>query len=749
MTISKMCVGFGDKVGRCKNVASFPKESPFCNNCAGKSFEYQIAQLFRIQGYNVNENIKVASTQHDFFASLTYGFLEVGILVECKWKFETTDTVNGVDVRKFSGSVQVFNKEMSGKKADKAFLVTNGNFAPEAKEVASSLDITLYTQAELLHNLIKFEPYLKRLVSDYENSNLNGHYISLNSKSGSTLINQINDLLLDHSNNALVILGDYGAGKTSFCLRLCYMLASDILRGKNLPLPILIHLRDYSKAVDMEQLVTDLLINKCKIPNGNYQTFLELLRTGHFLLIFDGFDEIAKRVDYSTKHKVFSEICKYVSENSKVLVTCRANFFNQKEEFEKIFQASALHFEPNHYTVNFTEIEIDDLNEEQIINYISSYKKELTDKGYNVKDFLDILRTTHDLFDLAKRPVLLNVILETIPRLTIQKGSKINAATLYDLYTGFWLQREDSKGKTLIKSSEKIMFMKHIAWKMFETNLLSINFRVLPNEINKYFKIDIKEDIDHFSHDILSCSFLNRDELGNYKFIHKSFMEYFVASKIVTDLVNYRHKKPSFINNVLGQSSISMEVGLFIRDILENSPLLNSITQVFNSIDFGQLNSTAKKNALTILSKLDGNIAFYLNSIKTNDLSGVDLSFALIENVDLRDMNMIGANFFSAKISNVKFDGSSLVDSIFRKAFLNNVSFEEVTLETTDFYRANVTNSSFFGSDMAYSHLVEAVFLNCDFEDAELSGSETSMTQFNNCKNMDTICGLPYSVHLT
>lgn len=745
-----ICVGFGDKEGRCKNMASFPKESPFCNNCAGKSFEHQIAQLFRIQGYNVNENIKVASTQHDFFASLTYGFLEVGILVECKWKFDITDTVNGVDVRKFYGSVEIFNKEMSGIKADKAFLVTNGKYAPEAKEVANSLGILLFTQTELLHNLIKFEPYLKQLVFQYEKSNLNGHYISLNSRSGSTLSNEINNkLLVNHDNNALILLGDYGAGKTSFCLRLCYILACDILRGKNCPLPILIHLRDYNKAVDMEQLVTDLLINKCKIPNGNYQTFLELLKNGHFLLIFDGFDEIAKRVDYSTKHKVYSEICKFVSENSKVLVTCRTNFFNQKEEFEKIFQASSLHFEPNHYTVRFTEFEIADLNDKQIIKYIRGYKDELTAKGYKVKDFINILQNTHDLLDLAKRPVLLNVILETIPRLTIHQGSKINAAKLYDLYTGFWLQREDSKGKTLIKSSEKILFIKHLAWKMFTTNQLLINYRALPNEINNYFKIDTKEEIDYFSQDILSCSFLNRDELGNYKFIHKSFMEYFVAQKLVTDLDHLNHKKTSVINNVLGQSSINMEVGLFIRDILENSPKVNSITQIFNSIDLGKLNSTAKKNALAILSKVDGNIAFYLNSLDTNDLAGIDMSFASINNVDLRGKDFIGANFFGAIISNVRFDDSSLVDSIFRKALLSNVSFEDVTLEAADFSRAEINNSSFCGSNLAYSNLEEAVFINCDFDDAELSESETHMTQFNNCKNMDTVCGLPYSVHWT
>ncbi|MCP4607114.1 MAG: NACHT domain-containing protein, partial [Planctomycetes bacterium] len=373
-----------------------------------------------------------------------------------------------------------FNKQGIYGKAEKAFLVTNGEFAPEAVEVAKNLDVEVHTQADMVKNLMDFGPYLKGLVNDFRNSHLYGHYIDICSITGENLSEEVLTLLYEDDEQAVVVLGDYGCGKTSLCMKLCSDLANDILSGKEAPLPVLIQLREYTKAFDMEELITNMLVNKWRIPNGNFSTFMELVKHGRVILIFDGFDEIARRVDYSVKYKVFNEICKFATNNSKLLVTCRPNFFNQREEFERLFKSSPLYFEPNDRKVRFAEVESEELTKDQIKQYIVSYGDDLTTKGYRVPDFLDVLENTHDLWDLAKRPVLLNVLMDTIPELTPKKGTKINAAGLYDIYTRFWLDREDKKGKTLIKSSDKLLFTEQLAKEMFTKNELSINFTKLP-----------------------------------------------------------------------------------------------------------------------------------------------------------------------------------------------------------------------------------------------------------------------------
>ena len=45
-------------------------------------------------------------------------------------------------------------------------------------------------------------------------------------------------------------------------------------------------------------------------------------------------------------------------------------------------------------------------------------------------------------------------------------------------------------------------------------------------------------ELDAFFGEIRTCTFLTRDSLGDYKFAHKSFMEYFTACYLETGLLN-------------------------------------------------------------------------------------------------------------------------------------------------------------------------------------------------------------------
>lgn len=767
------CKGFSDKYDKCANTAPYPNEIQYCNNCAGKYFESQVSRLFSIQGYDITNNIKLSSTQNDIYAKLKYGILEVGVLIECKWKFNKNDTVKSSDVRKFFGTFEIFNKQGLFGYAQKAFLVTNGKFAPEAYEAAKNiLCLELYTYNELINKLINFNSYLKSMINKYKTSNLFGHYVALRVKTEDYLFNEeldcikeyeeddaydlmdtVDKLLINSSNNALVVLGDYGTGKSSFCLKLCCELAEKTLLGKDVPTPILIELRDYAKSIDMENLITDILVNRLKIPNGSFETFQELLNNGYFLLIFDGFDEVSRRVDYPTKYKVFTEICRFASNNSKVLVTCRPNFFNQNDEFKKIFKSSPLYFEPNRHTVQFIEVEIVPLTVNQIKEYIISYKSELESQGLSVAEFMDIVSETHDLFDLAQRPVLLSIIISTIPELILRKGRKINEAILYDQYTRYWLEREEQKGKTLIKSTEKRLFTQELSWKMFITNELSIHYSNLPSEIISYFKINNAEDIDHFSHDIKSCSFLNRED-GYYKFIHKSFMEYFVSNRIIDELYSMAHSKGDLIrkakkfNRLFGSSLITLEIGHFLHAILDTGKLdINVISNLIAEILFyyKDLNPIALKNAVSILCKTGDNISPFLQGVK--DMEGSDLSYGIFYNSKFKNINFIGANFYSANMSDIKFEDCLLVNTILAKTNIKNVVLNELSIEASDLSLSRFENCSFVDTSLAYSNVCNTFFKDCDFTSSELTElTHNEETVFSNCQNLNSVIGMPYTL---
>lgn len=764
--MEKRCGGFDTQKGICKNTAKFPRKSPFCSNCAGKSFEYQMARLFEIQGCEVMRNLKLCSNQNDFFAIHKQGFMKSGILVECKWKFNEKDTVKADDVRIFNSAWAAFNQDGKYGIAHQAYLITNGRFSAEAIEMGKTHKLELWTEKDLIGNLIDFRPYLKTVINQYETSSLPGHYIELNSVSGSTLQEAVQEMLFESEENAVVVLGDYGCGKTSLCLKLCHDYAKKIIEGKNAPLPIYIQLRKYNKAIDIEGLITHILVNECKIQNANMTTFREFLQYSNAILIFDGFDEIAKRVDYGVKYEVFNEICKFVTDRTKVIVTCRPNFFNQRQDFEKIFKASPLSLEPNVTNVEFSEVEVDDLNVEQINDYIKTYENDLIQKGFDINQFMKILTEVHDLWDLAKRPVLLNIIIATVPSLNKDKRKIINAATLYEEYTDKWLKREDSKGKTLINSERKMIFMRELSKEMFMRSELSIHYNDLPNVIKKYIpSIDL--GIEYLSHDIKSCSFLNTEGNGYFKFIHKSFMEYFVAYQLLVELREVQKektiKKIKKVNGeILGGFLISLEVGLFIKDFLDLGTF-RVIDIIMNLEDFKELNITAKKNMLSILGKIDFSkvaqkqVAIsakaekerttfidYLNTVE--DLEGADLSNSIIENVIIKNKSFDSVSFYNTKINNVKFVNCSFINSIFRKSEMNKVTIDQLDIEGSDLSNSILRNCSFKGTNFSYCKFNNAKFNNCNFYSADLTEiSHNKDTELVACKNIETAVGIPYS----
>jgi hypothetical protein len=85
--------------------------------------------------------------------------------------------------------------------------------------------------------------------------------------------------LAEPGRNHLSILGDFGSGKTWFCQRYAYLAAKRYLADPvHNRIPILITLRDYSRAYDVEQLVTDVIANRYKVSlAAGYKTFARLL----------------------------------------------------------------------------------------------------------------------------------------------------------------------------------------------------------------------------------------------------------------------------------------------------------------------------------------------------------------------------------------------------------------------------------------------------------------------------------------
>ena len=265
------------------------------------------------------------------------------------------------------------------------------------------------------------------------------------------------DKWLSEENNAQIcVLGDYGTGKTSFANHYFYRQATAYLENplKN-RIPLLVTLNRYHKSADIEQMMTDFLVNECGIKR-DFSTFLKIAKRGKLLIILDGFDEMAKQVDVNVRKHNFRQIARLLIGKNKVILSGRSNYFLDQTEIDEIFnqqpentdpykgalQKAVSEYNPTYEILNITLFDRWQINE--FLEKQSNYLKE-----HGINDWKELEKTiynTYNLEELARTPVLLEIILKTLPKIC-GKISDINAAKLYELYTGHWLNREYEKGE--------------------------------------------------------------------------------------------------------------------------------------------------------------------------------------------------------------------------------------------------------------------------------------------------------------
>lgn len=709
-----------------------------------KSMEYfsRIEKLYRIQNYAIN--IK----DDYFFAEQKSGVIKSKALVipiyTAKEKLSSDEILKILDIlQKEKGLYQHIH------------IVTNGILETMYRDMFSDYKhiIEKLDENKIIGQIMDFTEYLENSINTFKKSNLCDHYIEiLDKRTGESLDDSVRKFLNQNQYNALLILGDYGCGKTSFLLNYQSKLAEAYLSGTGEYIPIFIPLKKYAKAVNMDNLFLDIFINEYQTINLNIQALKFMFKYMKFVLLFDGFDEAAKRVNYDVKFEIFNQICQYCSGNTKIVVTCRPNYFQEKREYKNLIESAHLQFEPN--IINnavFDETFIAELTEKQIHKYISSYEKELSEKGFEVSQIEELIANTHDLTDLSHRPFLLNIIVQTLPQIIsdlnreTEKTVIINAAVLYKKYTDLWLDRENQKGKSLISKKDKLYFCMHIAYKMFKENNSTIHFSKMPAEIKEYFS-DLKQmdEIDYFSHDIQSCSFMNSDGDGNFSFIHKSFMEYFVARYITETLQDCKKGETENVIKVLEIRDISIEVALFINDILCDDVELYSKLKAILIRLISSSEGRIKRNIVTILSKMDYNIA---DSIKDGDIhKRSDFSHSFIKEKVIYDVDFTGATFYEAIIHDVKFVNCIFSDAVFQKAKLKNVDFSKQNLEYVDMSYCEIEHCNFEETLLVEARFSQSLLQNNNFKNCDMSGVEANGARFKNNINCQSVFGAPYEL---
>jgi hypothetical protein len=242
--------------------------------------------------------------------------IEKKIGVETKTAVYSCIDINSVDMaREISGALSYLKTQ---NKVDMCLVITKKIVPNEIKEIFQSKNIHIGDINLLINNLYNFKNacshYIKKLSIKEINQRsafVNPRGFLENGEHINDVEKYINDWIESDKSVHLTILGDFGAGKTTICERIVLekakLLNKTDLIETNTRIPILIELKNYTGGVPVESLITDYLVNKLSI-NISFKEFEILNKKGRFLIILDGFDEIANLIDEEAVLKTFLEL---------------------------------------------------------------------------------------------------------------------------------------------------------------------------------------------------------------------------------------------------------------------------------------------------------------------------------------------------------------------------------------------------------------------------------------------------------
>lgn len=533
-----------------------PEDNPHREDAQKKSsieIRRKVISIFKLKGYvNLEENKRIGGVMVDL-----YGEQPIPDEEPLRTVMQCYRQVDGETVTQFNKVL----KQLSDK-VERGFLISEVSIDPQVVELPkSNRRLKLQTIEDLLRNLIDFECYLDWVIENYERDEVSEYYVDLSCEKHEakrvetfpSIHTYVNEFLTKGDKNYIFLLGEYGAGKTSFCKKYARDLAMQYkTRRTGNRIPMLINLRDYGKIMNIKEFITNFLVNTLKLKNADYDTFNAMNEAGLFLFIFDGFDEMSQKVDPKMVRQNFEELTKTIIGRNKVLLTCRTEFFRSSSQVEEVLSGAYVSSELH---PKFEILYLQDFPEDKIEQFLWRKVGREVGKAY----FLQ-MQETYNLMELAHRPVLLNMIVASWPKLITQK-KEIRVADLYQVYTNLWLERDIQSNRTLLNKEDKVVFMEELAFQMYLTDKLSVHYTEIPEKIGQHFKLGEVKQIEYLAHDVMTCSFLNRDEAGNYKFAHKSFMEYFVAKRLVKEI---QDNAPSYVK----KKSLTAAIANFLKELL-------------------------------------------------------------------------------------------------------------------------------------------------------------------------------------
>ena len=610
-------------------------------------------------------------------------------------------------------------------RVDECWVVSPQRVSPAARNaIGPDGAIVVFTFDELIEEDVDFSHYFAWLDGEAAREKLDESYVPLaasvnevgadGTPAGTSRYEDVGSYvdqwLRDPSGEHISLLGEFGTGKSWFALMYATKLARQYRDAQrdHTPrprVPLLVRLRDYARGFkDVAALLTDFVFREHEINIPTYTALQTLNRLGRVLFIFDGFDEMAARVDRQKMADNFWAMAAVLGPGSKAILTCRTEYFQFAQQARDVL-GGKLRGSRMRDTTDVSRFQVAEL-----AMFDRPRLERVLAKRANPSQVKAVL-ANENLVDLAKRPVMVDLLIEAMPFLD---AASANLARVYYLAVTRKMQRDIGEQRTFTSLADKMFFMCELSAEMLFTDQMTLHFKAFPERIRQYFGSgtqDVAED--HWHHDLLSQTMLVRDDDGHYKPAHRSLLEFFAAYKLAAEIgalsedylavlqslpdrnANLRasdYQWSTFFNGTLVSRRQSAPLGRFVREGEERMAAgwgrLKS-DRTFAELIYLLCGEPALRATLATSGEAPATSAHYVARLiqilhTQGETRGLELNDAIVQRLqmsdaDLTEARLAGTHWSDCTITRVRLDRSVLAG-----ARLDNVRFVDVTLRGAD-----------------------------------------------------------------
>ncbi len=425
--------------------------------------------------------------------------------------------------------------------ADEGWLVTSCWVSGAVKGLMAEERYRRYqclTFDELLEQEADFAPYIDWLKREVLRQQIPDRYVALNCRQQGPegeVDGFIDRWLAAPDSRHVSVLGEFGTGKTWLVLHYAWQALQryEAAKARSMPrprLPLVITLRDYAKAIDVENVLAEFFFSRHGIRRLNKEVFSCLNKLGKLLIIFDGFDEMAAKIDKQKMGNNFWQLARVIEPGARVILTCRTEHFPDARAAKVMFdgQLPASIANKPMTAPTFQTIELMPFTDEQVERVLGQQTTIKT---------VERIRSNETLWALAKRPVMTELLLEALDQLEerLERGQPVDMARVYYYALCQKMERDIESERTFTCLADKLYFLCELSWQMLASDRMSLHYSEFKESVRAWFGVEAK-DLDYWHYDMLGQTLLVRDEDGNYGPAHRSMLEFFVAYKFAAEL---------------------------------------------------------------------------------------------------------------------------------------------------------------------------------------------------------------------